>query len=425
LPAPVDYLYSLQKWGIKLGLDNTRALCAAMGNPEGRLTFIHLAGTNGKGSTSVLLASIFRAAGYRAGLYTSPHLIRFNERLRINGEPIGDAALEAAILRLRPAVETLRARGMEPTFFEATTVLAFDYFAEQKCDIVILETGMGGRLDSTNIVRPEGIVITPIAHDHERYLGGTLAEIAAEKAGILKEGVPVVTTVLHPEAAGVVHAAAATLQAPVFVEPPVPPGRVDATEWMQHFRWEGLDFTTRLAGRHQLQNLSMALRMALVMRGRGWKLSDGALQRGVAAARWPARFERLRTDPLLVLDGAHNAQGIGAACAAWDEWVGRPPGRILFGCLEDKDPAAMRALLAPWEAEIWLLPIESMKGRDPRSMAGLWGGPEVTVFSTVSEAMEREAVDPHPRGTLILGSLYLAGEILAWSGREKQLDSAA
>jgi dihydrofolate synthase/folylpolyglutamate synthase len=412
---PVDYLYSLQKWGIKLGLENTRALCAAMAHPEKKLRFIHLAGTNGKGSTSAVLAAVFQAAGYRTGLYTSPHLVRFNERLQVDGAPIGDEALAAAVGRLRPAVEALRAQGSEPTFFEASTVLAFDHFAAEKCDIVILETGMGGRLDSTNVVDPECVVITAIALDHERHLGGTLAAIAAEKAGIIKPGIPVVTAQLEPEAAAVVRGAAAAGGSAWTGEPPAAAQGIDREGWRQHFTWGGAGFTTRLAGRHQLQNLALALRTAEVMRGQGWNLPAEAVRRGVEEARWPARFDRLRKDPLLVLDGAHNPHGVAALREAWGEWVGPPPGRLLFGCLAEKNPEEMSRLLQGWTEEVWLLPISSMKGRDPGSMAGLWGGARVRAFSSVAEAMRAEAEAPHPRGTLIAGSLYLAGEILAWS----------
>lgn len=217
----LSFLYSLQHFGIKMGLENIRALCAELGHPEQRFDSLHIAGTNGKGSTSACLASILRESGYRVGLYTSPHLVRFNERIRINGVMIPDVDLDRWTHQLQPTIESLRA-----TFFEATTAIAFAWFAEQAVDVVVAETGLGGRLDATNVLTPVASLITSIGLDHTEFLGASLESIASEKAGIIKHGIPVFTTVDQPEALEVITNRAQEMQAPLThgfmpVYPPV------------------------------------------------------------------------------------------------------------------------------------------------------------------------------------------------------------
>jgi len=282
----LDWLYASESIGIKLGLENTNRLLAACGHPERKTRFLHVAGTNGKGSTCAMLASILRRAGYRTGLYTSPHLKNFCERICVDGEMISREDLAAGISRLRDAVHDW---DHDPTFFEISTVLALDHFARSGCDLVVLETGMGGRLDSTNAVSPLVSTITPIDMDHMQWLGDTLPKIAAEKAGIIKPGVPVVSAPQQPVAAEVlVHTAAERGSEIRFVsEPCLHP--------------------LALAGAHQKWNAALAVE---TLRASGLGISDAIIREGLLRTEWPARFQRV--GERFVVDGAHNAHSSSA-----------------------------------------------------------------------------------------------------------------
>ena len=301
--ASLEYLYSLQLFGIKLGLENIRRLLERLDNPQRKLRIIHIAGTNGKGSTAAALANIFKQAGIRAGLYTSPHLHSFTERVRVDTEQIAEAEVVRLTDELRPHAEELRT-----TFFEFTTALALLYFQRSCCEWVILETGLGGRLDATNAVEPELCLITPIAHDHNAYLGETLGEVAAEKAGIFKPGIPVVSSRQPAEVQEVLRQRAAELRSPL-------------SEAGSDYGWDsdraGFSFTgfgcrfeqlqPLLVGRHQQQNLALAMAAAAWLKKSGVAISEQSIRRGVEQTRWPGRLEWLPDD--ILLDGAHNAAG--------------------------------------------------------------------------------------------------------------------
>lgn len=405
--------------GVKLGLDNMVRLCRALGHPEQNLKFIHVAGTNGKGSVCAVLAAIFKEAGYRVGLYTSPHLVHFRERIRVDGIMMTEEELAGSVERLKGLAESLANEGVQETFFEATTGLALEYFSAKKVDLVIWETGLGGRLDATNVVWPECCAITRLALDHEKILGSELAQIAYEKAGILKQGVPAAILRSVPETELILRARAQEAGAePEWVEP-IGASEPDRLAGVQRFQWEGQELETRLLGRHQLENLAVALAVCGIMERKGWKLGREALKRGMARAEWPARFQILRNEPPLVLDGGHNPSGIQAALATWKEFFGAGPSRFIFGVLADKPVGEMAAAMDFEGREIWLVPVRSGRTIELEVLKGFWKKAQIRTFASVEEARAEEEKVPAGDGTLICGSLYLAGEILALMGKEE------
>ncbi len=344
--ASLDYLYSLQLFGIKLGLQNTRDLLERFDNPQRKLRIIHIAGTNGKGSTAAALANIFKSAGIRAGLYTSPHLHSFTERVRIDTRQISEAEVVKLTDELRPHAEELRT-----TFFEFTTVLALLHFQRSGVDWTILETGLGGRLDATNTVDPELCLITPIAFDHTGPLGDTLAEIAGEKAGIFKSGVPVISSRQQPEVEQVLQQRAAELDLPLL-------------QAEQDYRWgftaQGLSFRgleceldglqPKLTGRHQHQNLALAMAATAWLQRTGVPISEVALRQGVEQTRWPGRLEWLADDVLL--DGAHNAAGA-EVLAAYLEQRQLRNLHLVVGLKADKQAEELLAPLLPYVERLY------------------------------------------------------------------------
>ena len=307
--SALEYIHAVQWAGHKPGLSRTRTLLAALGDPHKKLRFVHVAGTNGKGSTAAMLASCLQAAGYRVGLYTSPFINRFNERIQVNGEQIPDDALVRLVERVRPAADAM---ADVPTEFEIITALGMLWFAEEKCDIVVLEVGLGGTLDSTNVIDPpECAVITALGMDHVKELGPTIADIAAAKAGIIKPGSPVVSYGGVPEADAVIARVAKEQNAPLTVVDlsrlKVEGGDLDAVT----FDFDGLDgVRLPLIGSYQPKNAALAITALRVLRGRGWNIPDSAIRTGLERVSWPGRFELLRHSPAFPVDGSHNAHGI-------------------------------------------------------------------------------------------------------------------
>lgn len=378
----LDWLHASEFTGIKLGLENTNRLLAACGHPEKRTRFLHVAGTNGKGSTCAMLDAILRRAGFRAGLYTSPHLVDFRERIRVDGEMIPREDLAEGLARLRDAV---RDWDHAPTFFEISTVLALDHFARAKCDIVVLETGMGGRLDSTNTVTPLVSTITPVDMDHMQWLGDTLEKIASEKAGIIKPGIPVVSAPQQPAAAGVLRETAAARGAEIrFVSEPCP-------------------HPLSLAGAHQKWNAALAVE---TLRASGLAVSESAIREGLRHTDWPARFQRLGR---FVVDGAHNAHSAAALAKTWTEVFAGRKATVVFGALADKDYPEILARLEPLAARFLFVPVENPRSESPAALAR-----RVSRFSQIHDTLElalRAALD-FPDPILVTGSLFLAGEAL-------------
>jgi dihydrofolate synthase/folylpolyglutamate synthase len=342
----IAYLFGLQKHGIKLGLANSRALMEGMGDPHRRFRSFHIAGTNGKGSTAAFLAAMLRQAGYRVGLYTSPHLVHFTERIRIDGVPIAEEQVVSLAERVRDASRRMVASeggAVIPTFFEVTTTMAFTYFAEAGVDIAVVEAGMGGRLDSTNVVTPLVSVITNIDLEHTEFLGTTVEQIAAEKAGIIKPGVPVVTAAAQPDAIAVLVRDAARHGAPLYRLPKdFGPEQVRSGP-VQHFDHRGISGTYRdlaisMRGRYQVNNACLAVAAIECAANRGIIVPEAAVREGLARTVWEGRLERVAERPDLYLDGAHNPASAAMLAEALTELKGSY-GRLVLvlGILQDKD----------------------------------------------------------------------------------------
>lgn len=337
----VAYINEPRWHHMSLGLERMRDLLRRLGDPQDRLRFVHVAGTNGKGSTCAFIERILRETGYRTGLFTSPYIERFEERIRVNGANISVDDLREVTLEVRDCAEAM---DEHPTEFELMTAVAFCHFARQACDIVVCEVGLGGRLDSTNVISTvEASVIAPIALDHCALLGDTIGAIAQEKAGIVKPGVPVVSAPQEPDAAACLSAVAAERATAVrFVDADALSG---ANDDFAYGPWRHLHVA--LAGGYQRINAATALEACAVLRDRGWHIPDEAVRAGLARAAWPGRFEFLGHDPDVVVDGAHNQQGAEALAA---ELAARyPQGRVVFvvGVLADKDYVSMLDALVP------------------------------------------------------------------------------
>ena len=398
----IQFLYGLRWFGAKFGLENSLMLAALAGNPQNQLRFIHVAGTNGKGSTCAMLESIYRAAGLRVGLFTSPHLVSFRERIQVNRELISEAGVVQLVGEMQPWLKEFPP-DHHPTFFEVVTVLALRYFAEQKCDLVIWETGLGGRLDATNIVTPLASVITNVQYDHQKWLGDTLAQIAAEKAGIIKPGVPVITGVEEPQALVVIQETAIQRGSPLTLITP------------EHTLHPPLD-TLRLPllGWHQRMNAAVAL---ATVRGLDTQLAVGedTLRAGLASVQWPGRLQlaELGGGRQVLLDAAHNSAGATMLRAAWEEhFPGRRPAFIL-GIMQDKDWDLMCEILAPLAARIVCVAISSERTADPAQLrdACRRTNPEAEVDTcpTLTQALALMDVEPF---LVIAGSSYLIGEAM-------------
>jgi dihydrofolate synthase / folylpolyglutamate synthase len=398
-PAAIEFLYSLRLFGAKFGLENTLQLAALAGEPQKKLRFIHVAGTNGKGSTCALLESIYRAAGLRVGLFTSPHLVSFRERIQVGRRLIPEAEVVRLVGQFQPLFREFPA-GHHPTFFEAVTVMALNYFAEQQCDLVIWETGLGGRLDATNIVTPLASVITNIAYDHQQWLGDTLAQIAAEKAGIIKPGVPVLTAAAAPGALAVIEQVAQRRQAPLTrvtaVSPRLPPGALP------------------LPGEHQKLNAALALAVVEALQPQ-LPVPAAKIRAGLATVDWPGRLQRIPQPGgrEILLDGAHNPAGAEALAAALLQMFPSARRTLVLGALADKDWPAVCRLLAPLAAKILLVPVASERTADVAGLAAVCrsANPAADIFACASlaGALQRAETDPL---VVVTGSLYLVGEAL-------------
>ncbi len=398
----IQFLYDLRFFGAKFGLENTLRLAELAGRPQDRLRFIHVAGTNGKGSTCALLESMYRAAGWRVGLYTSPHLVAFGERIQVNRRPISEADVVRLVDELQPFFQTFPA-GHHPTFFEAVTVMALKYFAEQACDLVIWETGLGGRLDATNIVTPLASVITNIQFDHQRWLGESLDTIAAEKAGIIKPGVPCITATDEPEALAVIQATARQHRSPLTLVTPA------------HTQQPPLD-TVRLPllGGHQRLNAAVALATVETLQAQ-LPVNERALREGLSTVRWPGRMQLLEraAGQCVLLDGAHNSSGAASLRAALAEYYPGTRPTFILGILRDKDWDLMCEILAPLAGRIVCVPIHSERSASPDQLraACLRAHPAGRVETRDSLAEALAATESEPF-VVIAGSLYLIGEAM-------------
>jgi len=398
----IQFLYGLRWFGAKFGLENTFKLAALAGDPQKQLRFIHVAGTNGKGSTCAMLESIYRATGLRVGLYTSPHLVAFGERIQVNRESLKQADVVRLVERLQPYLKEFPV-DHHPTFFEVVTVMALCYFAEQKCDLVIWETGLGGRLDSTNIVTPLASVITNIQYDHQRWLGESLDNIAKEKAGIIKPGVPVITAAEEPEALAVIQETALAQSSPLTL---VTPGHT------QHAPLPGLSLP--LLGWHQRMNAATALATVHTLHSL-LPVNGETIRAGFTTVKWPGRMQIVERTPgrRVLLDGAHNSAGATSLRAALDELFPDARPAFILGVMADKDWDLMCEILAPLAGRIFCVPVGSERSASPQELCKACRrtnpAVELRACASLDEALQATHDEPF---VVVAGSLYLIGEVL-------------
>jgi dihydrofolate synthase / folylpolyglutamate synthase len=422
----------------KFGLDNIRTLSAALGNPHRAVPCVHVTGTNGKGSTAAITESILRAAGFRTGLYTSPHLERINERIRIDGQDISDDAFAAAWTRVQSAIESLLAAGKlaaHPTFFESVTAIAFVAFAgalksgKPQTSVVVYEVGLGGRLDSTNIVEPEVGVITPIDFDHENFLGHSIEEIAGEKAGIIKEGASVVSAPQRPEARAVIVARAKERGARLVETSRL--WRLSGITSRDGFyravasEMDGehkIALAPSLPGKFQLQNALTAATAAALLGQRGCAIPDDAIAAGISSARWPGRLERISERPAIYLDGAHNPAAARELKAFWEENFAGRRIHLIYGAMRDKAVDEVAGLLFPLAETVTLTQPRQSRAISASHLAEMTAGlaRHATVLADPAEALDRVLAVAAPDDVLfVTGSLFLVGDIRRdWFARQ-------
>jgi dihydrofolate synthase/folylpolyglutamate synthase len=405
-PAAIDFLYNLRLFGTKFGLENTFRLAALCGDPQEDLRFIHVAGTNGKGSTCAMLESIYRHSGLKVGLFTSPHLVSFTERVQINRVPVSEADVARLTKNLVAILGEANSHAprdqwqFKPTFFEFVTVMALNYFAKHACDLIIWETGMGGRLDATNIVRPLASVITNIQYDHEQWLGSTLASIAAEKAGIIKNRVPVITGADNEEALDVIRKRAEELNAPLTMV------KEDAA------------LELPLIGAHQKKNAAIALATVKVLQ-KQLPIEESTITKGLRAVSWPGRFQEISTREgnLIILDGAHNPDGARVLREALES---RFPGQrfsFVLGLYKDKSWQAMCEILLPLAHSLFISPIQSERGIEPDTVKDfcLWFRPDLQIQTSRDLGKALADSTKHPI-SVVAGSLHFVGEAIQLLG---------
>lgn len=416
----IAFLEGLAPSGVRLGLERVHTALRALKNPERAFPAVHIAGTNGKGSTCAMAAACLVQQGYKVGLYTSPHLVRVNERIRVGAEEISDALLGQRILEVLDLYPDALESPAPLTYFEFGTIVALWHFAQEKVDVAVLETGLGGRLDATTAARPVVTAITPISFDHMDYLGHTLSAIAQEKAGIIKPGVPVVISRQKPEALEVIEAVAREKGAPLRVE-----GR--------DFRFETEDAAGRtfvyrgmrtavprlyvgLRGPHQAQNAAVALACLELLEDRGLGISQQSAREGLASAEWPGRLEEVASNPTVVLDGAHNPEGAEALARAIDALYPNRKVHLVFGVLGDKDHRPMLRALFPMATSVHLTPVPSARTLLPDRYADEARAlcPEVDLYGAHGAAL-RGATMRAEQGDVVLctGSLFLVGAVRA------------
>jgi dihydrofolate synthase / folylpolyglutamate synthase len=396
----MDWLFATQLFGIKLGLDGTRHLLKEyLAYPAHGVKVIHVAGTNGKGSTCAMIDSIARACGQRCGLFTSPHLIDFRERIQVNGEEISEELCAEMLTELRAICECMETH---PTFFEITFVLAMRWFRHRACEIIILETGMGGRLDATTAAPADVCVITPIGMDHTQWLGDTIEKIALEKAGIFVSGKPAISAPQDRKVTDVLEKEANEQRVPLsFVEEPL------------------LGYPMALAGEHQRWNAALAV---AALDRVGIFLSSDSVRYGLTQVNWPGRFEVIQ--PGVILDGAHNPQSAEILAATWLQNFPREKASLIFSAVEGKDIAGILAVLAPLAVKIFLCPVDNPRAVTARELADFLprDPPPHEVFETFQMAFAAAKTQQDP--ILIAGSLFLVGEARAFlTSREYQSSS--
>ena len=409
-----DAISYLQQHGwssTKLGLSRTAALLHALGDPQKRLNFVHVAGSNGKGSTCAMLASVLHQAGYCTGLYISPHLVAFHERIQVNGVPISGEALGEITAHVKKHADAMPDH---PSQFELTTAVALEYFFRSRCDIVVLEVGLGGALDATNVIdAPEAAVITNIGLEHTEYLGHSLTEIAAAKAGIIKPGCNVICYNGNPSVTTVIQSVCQKRGASFSLVDFNTVQFVRQDEQGQHIRWHGLSLVLPLLGRYQLRNAAVALDTVLALRHRGWKVGDDAIAAGLAQTVWPARLEILCRRPLILVDGGHNPQGAETLAESFESGFVEKRFVFLMGVLADKDYPQMLHAIRPFAETLLAVAPDNPRALPAEALAAAWRrmGGNAAPFPDLSTAV-LAALKSAASGSniCVFGSLYLAGQ---------------
>jgi dihydrofolate synthase/folylpolyglutamate synthase len=439
--SAVRYLLSLgrelaaptQAAAAKFNLENITILLERLGRPDRVFPCVHIAGTNGKGSTAAFLEKILREAGFRTGLNTSPHLERINERIRISGEEIADEQFAEIFTRIHAVIEELLAEGKlraHPTYFECVTTIAFEAFARERVDFAVIEVGLGGRLDATNVVTPVVSIITRIDFDHENFLGHSLAEIAGEKAGILKPQVPAVFAAQLPEVRQVLLERAKELRCPVVEtsealrvrDETVANGCVRAAV-VEIASEKTFSLAPKLAGRFQLQNALNAVAAARILQNRNYRIADENITAGISTAEWPGRMERLQMRPDVYLDGAHNPGAARELARFLDENFAGRKVYLIFGAMRDKAVDEVTGMLFPRAQEVIFTQPGTPRAVSARQLAEMAGdhAKKFTVIEDAEQAMESALSKAGPEDAVfITGSLYLVGELRhAWNTRRK------
>ena len=406
----IEYIESYSWSKTRLGLERVRELLHKLGDPQRKLKFVHVAGTNGKGSTCAMLASVLRTAGIRTGLYTSPYICRFHERMQVNGEDISDEELAEITALVKPAAEAM---ADHPSQFEIVTAIAMLYFLRQSCDIVVLEVGMGGVSDATNVIeQPECSVITTISLEHTEYLGNTLAEIAYNKAGIIKEGCGVVCYPACAEVENVFEKCAEGKNAPLAKADFSSLRPVSDSLSGQVFSYKNYkSLSLPLVGEHQLKNAAVALEALEVLQKRGWKISEKAIREGLAEVKWPVRFELMRKEPPFIIDGAHNPQCAEALAAALGKYLPGKQSVFLMGVLADKEYDKILSLLRPYAKSFVCVTPDSSRALSAAKLAEFlrFLGEEAAVCGSFEDGVKTALAARSP--VVACGSLYMAGHI--------------
>lgn len=408
----VDWIFGLRYKGEKCGLANMRALLERLGNPQASLRCVHVAGTNGKGSTCAMLERMLRACGLKTGLYTSPYLMKYGDRIRVNGLPINDQDFMRLTERVRQATEALLAEDVRPTAFELGTAVCLLYFAEQQVDIAVIEVGLGGRLDATNVLTPLLSLIAPIGMDHTHVLGDTLTLIAGEKAGIIKRRVPVIVQAQALAVREVFHRTAQALESPIIdlADSDLSIQRIDAHGAL--FTLNGERAEIRLPGLHQVENAALALSAVHALQAQGWRLPEAQALEGLKKAVWPGRLEWLEES--LLIDGAHNPHGARALAEYVRSFLADRRIVLLVGMMKDKDVASCTTLYARIAAEAVCTQVDYPRAMPAAELAALCRAQGIAACceSTVPQALARARELAGEDGLVIVcGSLYLVGDI--------------
>lgn len=421
----IEYLLGLEKFGMRLGLENITELLDMLDNPHKRWKAVHVAGTNGKGSVCAYTSSILREAGYKVGLYTSPHLVRLNERIQVNGDEIPDERLEELAKGVREAAEDMASESQEKqiTFFEFLTAMAFSHFRDEGVDFGVLEVGLGGRLDATNVVVPEACAITHIAIEHSEHLGGSINQIAGEKAGIIKDGTPVVVSD-NPPPQPIVDICQEKNASMIVVGKDIIYGRTELEEDWQHIRINDMhDIRMRLLGHHQVQNAATAFGVIDVLRGKGHDVSNRAVVDGFSKARWPGRFEIVRRSPIVVLDTAHNPDAATELRRSVDDLLEYDRGILVLGMLDDKDLQGFAAEIYPIVGMVICTAPENPRASPADRLAQIMknfirkSGPIPSVPEAIEKALELSGENDL---ILVTGSNSTVGEAMQYLNKVKK-----